>query len=84
MQRLGIIDVAKQAGFSLDEVGILLTSIDEGAPAHEQLQALAARAKTDLTATLGAEAADAYAQRSQWMSMLQGGIGYSTTPTARC
>jgi hypothetical protein len=47
---------------------------------REQLQALAARAKTDLTSTLGAEAADAYAQRSQWMSMLQGGMGYSTTP----
>ena len=43
VQRLGIIDVAKQAGFSLEEIGILLTSIDEGAPAHEQLQALAAR-----------------------------------------
>lgn len=43
VQRLGIIDVAKQAGFSLDEVRVLLTSIDEGAPAHEQLQALAAR-----------------------------------------
>ncbi len=49
---------------------------------REQLQALAARAKSDLTATLGAEAADAYAQRSQWMNMLQGGMGYSTTPTA--
>ncbi len=47
---------------------------------REQMTALAARAKTDLTATLGAEAADAYAQRSQWMSMLQSGIGYSTTP----
>lgn len=43
VQRLGIIDVAKRAGFSLDEVRVLLTSIDEGAPAHEQLQALAMR-----------------------------------------
>jgi len=43
VQRLGIIDVAKQAGFSLEEVGILLASIDEEAPAHEQLRALAAR-----------------------------------------
>jgi MerR family redox-sensitive transcriptional activator SoxR len=41
VQRLGIVDVAKQAGFSLDEVGTLLASIDAGAPAHEQLQALA-------------------------------------------
>jgi MerR family redox-sensitive transcriptional activator SoxR len=43
VQRLGTIDVAKQAGFSLDEVRVLLTSIDEGAPAHEQLQTLAQR-----------------------------------------
>ncbi len=43
VQRLGIIDVAKQAGFTLEEVGVLLDSIDQGAPAHEQLQALAAR-----------------------------------------
>jgi MerR family redox-sensitive transcriptional activator SoxR len=43
VQRLGVIDVAKRAGFSLDEVGALLASIDEGMPAHEQLRALAAR-----------------------------------------
>jgi MerR family redox-sensitive transcriptional activator SoxR len=43
VKRLGIIDVAKQAGFSLEEIGALLDSIDQGAPAHEQLQALAAR-----------------------------------------
>ncbi len=47
---------------------------------REQVQALAARAKSDLAATLGAEAADAYAQRSSWVSMLQSGMGYSTTP----
>jgi MerR family redox-sensitive transcriptional activator SoxR len=41
--RLGVIDVAKRAGFSLREVRVLLDSIDEGAPAHEQLQALAGR-----------------------------------------
>lgn len=41
VRRLGIIDVAKQAGFSLDEIGVLLASIDRGAPAHEQLRALA-------------------------------------------
>jgi MerR family transcriptional regulator, redox-sensitive transcriptional activator SoxR len=43
VRRLEIIDVAKQAGFSLDEVRVLLASIDEGSPAHAQLQALAAR-----------------------------------------
>jgi DNA-binding transcriptional MerR regulator len=43
VQRLGVIDVAKQAGFSLDEIRVLLTSTDRGAPAHEQLQTLAVR-----------------------------------------
>lgn len=43
VRRLGIIDIAKQAGFSLDEIHLLLDSIDQGAPAHEQLQALATR-----------------------------------------
>jgi MerR family redox-sensitive transcriptional activator SoxR len=52
VQRLGIIDVAKQAGFSLDEVRILLTSIDEGAPAHEQLQALARRKLPEIDALI--------------------------------
>lgn len=52
LQRLGIISVAKQAGFSLDEVRVLLTSIDEGAPAHEQLQALAARKLPEVDALI--------------------------------
>lgn len=47
-----------------------------------QIQALAERAKTDLTRTLGAEAATAYAQASPWVSMLTGGTAYSTEPTA--
>jgi MerR family redox-sensitive transcriptional activator SoxR len=52
VQRLGIIGVAKQAGFSLDEVRVLLTSIDEGAPAHEQLQALAERKLPEVDALI--------------------------------
>ena len=52
VQRLGIIDVAKQAGFSLDEVRVLLTSIDQGAPAHEQLQALATRKLPEVDALI--------------------------------
>jgi MerR family transcriptional regulator, redox-sensitive transcriptional activator SoxR len=40
-QRLGIIAVAKRAGFSLDEIAVLLASTDGGEPAHEQLRALA-------------------------------------------
>lgn len=41
IRRLGVIDIAKQAGFCLDEIGVLLDSIDQGAPAGEQLRALA-------------------------------------------
>jgi MerR family transcriptional regulator, redox-sensitive transcriptional activator SoxR len=52
VRRLGIIGVAKQAGFSLEEVGALLASIDEGAPAHEQLRALAARKLPEIDATI--------------------------------
>jgi MerR family redox-sensitive transcriptional activator SoxR len=52
IERLGIIDVAKRAGFSLAEVGTLLHSIDEGAPAHEQLQALAARKLPEVDALI--------------------------------
>lgn len=52
VQRLGIIDVAKEAGFKLEEVAVLLTSIDEGAPAHEQLQALAARKLPEVDALI--------------------------------
>ena len=45
-----------------------------------QIQALGAQAKSELTRSLGAEAADAYAQRSPWVNMLQNGMAYSTTP----
>jgi len=43
---------------------------------------LSNRAKSELTAALGAEAGEAYAQRSPWVSMLNSGMAYSTTPTA--
>jgi hypothetical protein len=45
-----------------------------------EIQALANKAKSELARTLGGEAADAYAQRSPWMNMLQNGMAYSTTP----
>lgn len=48
VRRLGIIGVAKQAGFSLGDVRALLDSIDRGEPAHEELQALAARKLTEV------------------------------------
>jgi MerR family redox-sensitive transcriptional activator SoxR len=43
VERLRVIGVAKQAGFSLAEARELLDSVDAGAPAHERLRALAAR-----------------------------------------
>jgi MerR family transcriptional regulator, redox-sensitive transcriptional activator SoxR len=52
VRRLEIIDAAKQAGFSLDEIGTLLSSTDRGAPAHEQLQALAARKLPEVDALI--------------------------------
>lgn len=47
-----------------------------------QIQELAARARADVTRALGAEAAEAYAQGSQWLNLLQGGMAYATTPPA--
>jgi MerR family transcriptional regulator, redox-sensitive transcriptional activator SoxR len=41
--RLGVIDVAKRAGFSLDDIRTLLESGDAGEPAHAALQELAGR-----------------------------------------
>jgi MerR family redox-sensitive transcriptional activator SoxR len=41
--RLGVIDVAKRAGFSLDDIRLLLTAADAGQPAHTRLQELAER-----------------------------------------
>jgi len=64
VQRLGIIDVAQQAGFSLEEIRVLLTSIDEGAPAHEELQALADRKLPEVDALI----ARAQAMRG-WLSI---------------
>lgn len=53
VRRLGIIGVAKRAGFSLGEIKSLLTSVDQGAPAHEQLQTLATRKLPEIDAVIG-------------------------------
>jgi MerR family redox-sensitive transcriptional activator SoxR len=52
VDRLATIEVAKQAGFSLEEIGILLDSVDRGEPAHEQLSALAARKLPEVEALI--------------------------------
>ena len=43
VRRLAVIDLAKRGGLSLAEIRELLASIEEGTPAHEPLQAIAAR-----------------------------------------
>jgi MerR family transcriptional regulator, redox-sensitive transcriptional activator SoxR len=43
LARLGVIDVAKRAGFSLDDIRVLLDASDAGEPAHARLQELAHR-----------------------------------------
>jgi MerR family redox-sensitive transcriptional activator SoxR len=43
LNRLGVIDVAKRAGFSLDDIRVLLDASDKGESAHNQLQELAQR-----------------------------------------
>ncbi len=50
--RLGIIGVAKQAGFSLEEIRTLLSATDHGSPAHEQLRALSARKLPEVEALI--------------------------------
>jgi MerR family transcriptional regulator, redox-sensitive transcriptional activator SoxR len=52
VRRIGVINVAKQAGFSLDEARALLDSIDQGAPAHQELQAVAARKLPEMDALI--------------------------------
>jgi MerR family transcriptional regulator, redox-sensitive transcriptional activator SoxR len=43
LRRLHVLDVAKRAGFSLDEARVLLSTGNGGPPAHAQLRELAAR-----------------------------------------
>lgn len=45
-----------------------------------KLQELANRARTELAQTLGTEAAEAYAQRAAWLSLLQSGVAFATNP----
>jgi MerR family transcriptional regulator, redox-sensitive transcriptional activator SoxR len=50
--RLGIIGVAKRAGFSLEEIRTLLSAADRGSPAHEQLRALSAQKLPEVEALI--------------------------------
>ena len=52
LRRLEVIDVAKRAGFTLDEARILLATRDDGTPAHEQIRELAQRKLPDVEALI--------------------------------
>ena len=52
VQRLHVIDVAKRAGFSLDEAALLLATADEGEPLSEPLRRLATRKLPDIEALI--------------------------------
>lgn len=49
---------------------------------RSQLQALATKARGELSATFGAEGAEALAQRSDWLQMLSNGAAFSTDANA--
>jgi hypothetical protein len=52
IRRLEVLDVAKRAGFSLDEARVLLQSADAGTPAFEALHELAAHKLPDVEALI--------------------------------
>lgn len=72
--------LAARDSYSAESKRIMADAATPFPQRREQIQALAARAKSELTNTLGTEGADAYAQRSSWINMLQGGMGFSTNP----
>jgi len=52
IRRMEILDVAKRAGFSLDEARVLLQSADAGTPAFESVRDLAARKLPEVEALI--------------------------------
>ena len=52
VRRLAVLDVAKRAGFSLDEARILLQSAEAGTPAFEALRELATQKLPDVEALI--------------------------------
>jgi MerR family redox-sensitive transcriptional activator SoxR len=62
VRRLEVLDVAKRAGFSLDEARVLLQSGDAGSPAFEAVRELATRKLPEIDALI----ARAQAMRS-WL-----------------
>jgi MerR family transcriptional regulator, redox-sensitive transcriptional activator SoxR len=66
LRRLEVIGIAKRAGFSLDDVRLLLESSDAGEPAHAQLRELAERKLPEVDALI----ARAGAMR-EWLLLAQ-------------
>lgn len=52
IRRLEVLEVAKRAGFTLEEVGVLLQSADAGTPAFEAIRELAERKLPDVEALI--------------------------------
>jgi MerR family transcriptional regulator, redox-sensitive transcriptional activator SoxR len=52
IRRLEVLEVAKRAGFTLDEARLLLQRTDAGSPAFESLRALAARKLPEVEALI--------------------------------
>jgi MerR family redox-sensitive transcriptional activator SoxR len=52
VRRLEVLEVAKRAGFTLDETRVLLRSAEAGAPAFEALRDLAARKLPEVEALI--------------------------------
>jgi MerR family transcriptional regulator, redox-sensitive transcriptional activator SoxR len=67
IQRLHVIDVAKRAGFSLDDARLLLAATDGGDPAYAQLRELAQRKLPEVDALISR----AQAMRD-WLSTASG------------
>jgi DNA-binding transcriptional MerR regulator len=67
LRRLEVIDISKRAGFTLDEIRLLLDSSDAGEPAHEQLASLAERKLPEVEALI----ARAEAMRD-WLNVARG------------
>jgi MerR family redox-sensitive transcriptional activator SoxR len=52
LERLSVLEVAKQAGFSLDQIRLLFEATDGGAPAHTRLKELARRKLPEVEALI--------------------------------
>jgi len=52
IQRLGVIDVAKRAGFTLTDARVLLAAGRDGAPAHQEIRQLAQRKLPEVEALI--------------------------------